>query len=151
MRRRTNKTIQAALLAVVFIAAAASAAALPVHSGQKSAPGNSHKNSSKKKSSKKRVKTVRGQKAPTADRITEIQQALAKDGSYSGTPTGKWDAATTEAMKNFQAGHGMSPTGKFDAKSLQKLGLGSQIAGVAAPAPKGPMASANPSGSTQRQ
>jgi len=151
MRPRTNKTILPALLAAVFIAATAGAAALPEHSAQKSARGKSSKNSSKKKSSRKRVTTQRGQKAPTADRITEIQEALAKDGSYSGTPTGKWDAATTEAMKNFQAGHGMNPTGKFDAKSLQKLGLGSQITGVAAPASRGPTASANPSGSTQRQ
>jgi peptidoglycan hydrolase-like protein with peptidoglycan-binding domain len=77
----------------------------------------------------------RGQKAPAADRISEIQTALAKDGSFAGTPNGKWDATTVDAMKKFQESHGLTPTGKLDAKTLQKLGLGSQTAGVAPPMP----------------
>src|SRR5579885_2692908 len=76
---------------------------------------------------------VRGQQAPTTDRIAEIQSALAKDGSYAGEPTGKWDSTTVEAMRRFQAGHGLNPTGKLDALTLQKLGLGSSTAGVAPP------------------
>ncbi|MGB2592686.1 MAG: peptidoglycan-binding domain-containing protein [Candidatus Acidiferrum sp.] len=76
-----------------------------------------------------------GQKAPTADRVSEIQSALAKDGSLNGTPNGKWDSATVDAMKKFQTSHGLSPTGKLDAKTLQKLGLGSQTAGLAPPLP----------------
>lgn len=77
----------------------------------------------------------RGQKAPTSDRITEIQRALAKDGSYSGEPNGKWDDSTTGAMRKFQQAHGLNPSGKLDAKTLQQLGLGSQTAGVAPPMP----------------
>ena len=91
-----------------------------------------------KKASAKRTKTrrrERGQKAPTPERIREIQTALAREGAYTGEPNGKWDAASVEAMKRFQAAHGLNPTGKFDALSLQKLGLGSQITGVAAPRP----------------
>jgi peptidoglycan hydrolase-like protein with peptidoglycan-binding domain len=65
--------------------------------------------------------------------VSEIQSALAKDGSFSGTPNGKWDDDTAQAMRKFQATHGLNPTGKLDALSLQKLGLGSQTAGVAAP------------------
>lgn len=76
-----------------------------------------------------------GQKAPTSDRVSEIQAALAKDGSFAGTPNGKWDDDTARAMRKFQAAHGLNPTGKLDALSLQKLGLGSQTAGVAAPVP----------------
>jgi len=76
-----------------------------------------------------------GQKAPTSDRVSEIQAALAKDGSFAGTPNGKWDDDTAGAMRKFQAAHGLNPTGKLDALSLQKLGLGSQTAGVAAPVP----------------
>jgi hypothetical protein len=38
-------------------------------------------------------------------------------------------------MRKFQAGHGLNPSGKLDAATLQKLGLGSQTAGVAAPVP----------------
>ncbi len=91
----------------------------------------------KKKGSKKRrvSRRNRGQKAPTTNRVSEIQQALAREGAYSGEPTGKWDAATVGAMKRFQSSQGLNPTGKLDARSLQKLGLGSQTAGVAAPLP----------------
>jgi peptidoglycan hydrolase-like protein with peptidoglycan-binding domain len=77
----------------------------------------------------------RGQKNPAPERISEIQQALAKDGSFTSKPNGKWDASTVEAMKKFQAAHGLTPTGKLDALTLQKLGLGSKTAGVAAPVP----------------
>jgi len=76
-----------------------------------------------------------GQKAPTSDRVIEIQSALAKDGSFTGTPGGKWDDDTTAAMRKFQTSHGLNPTGRLDALTLQKLGLGSQTAGVAAPTP----------------
>lgn len=84
----------------------------------------------------RRSRRYRGQRAPTVERISEIQTALAKDGSYARSPNGKWDGATVEAMKRFQAGHGLNPTGKLDALTLQKLGLGSPIAGVAAPYPQ---------------
>ena len=76
------------------------------------------------------------------DRIGEIQAALATNGSYNGVPTGKWDASTAEALKKYQVAHGLSPTGKLDALTLQKLGLGSEIAGVAPPTPP-PNAGAN--------
>ncbi len=77
----------------------------------------------------------RGQKAPTPERIREIQSALAREGAYRKEPNGKWDAASVEAMKRFQAAHGLDPTGKLGALSLQKLGLGSEVAGRAAPRP----------------
>src|ERR1700688_1712912 len=83
------------------------------------------------KSSRRQV----GQKAPTPQRVSEIQTALAKNGAYAGTPNGKWDASTVEAMKNFQGAHGLNPSGKLDAKTLQQLGLGSQTAGIAPPTP----------------
>jgi peptidoglycan hydrolase-like protein with peptidoglycan-binding domain len=85
------------------------------------------------KTSKKRLARPPAQRAPTADRIREIQTALAQKGYYAGDPSGKWDARSVEAMKRFQAANGLTQTGKFDAKSLQKLGLGSEIAGAAPP------------------
>jgi peptidoglycan hydrolase-like protein with peptidoglycan-binding domain len=97
----------------------------------KSTPASHRKASSRKKSSR-----VRGQAAPTTDRISEIQSALAKSGAYQGNPNGKWDDSTTGAMKRFQQSNGLSPTGKLDAPTLQKLGLGSEIAGRAAPRPE---------------
>jgi peptidoglycan hydrolase-like protein with peptidoglycan-binding domain len=54
---------------------------------------------------------------------------------FTGEATGKWDDSTTDAMKRFQTSQGLPPTGKLDALTLQKLGLGSQTAGVAAPTP----------------
>ena len=82
---------------------------------------------------KTRTKKVKGQTAPTSDRINEIQEALARKGTFTGTPTGTWDGSTVDAMKKFQATNGLSPTGKLDALTLQKLGLGSETAGIAAP------------------
>ncbi|MCL4523908.1 MAG: peptidoglycan-binding protein [Acidobacteria bacterium] len=87
------------------------------------------------KPAKKRPPRPRAQKAPTVDRIREIQAALAHRGFYEGEPNGKWDARSVEAMKKFQSANELSVTGKFDAKSLQKLGLGSEVAGAAAPRP----------------
>ena len=96
----------------------------------KSSSGSSRKGKSTK-SSRRQV----GQKAPTPQRVSEIQQALAKNGAYAGTLNGKWDASTVEAMKKFQGAHGLNPSGKLDAKTLQQLGLGSQTAGIAPPTP----------------
>ncbi|HTZ46315.1 MAG TPA: peptidoglycan-binding domain-containing protein [Verrucomicrobiae bacterium] len=94
----------------------------------------SKKHTSSKKSGK-HTKKVKGQAAPTSDRITEIQDALAKKGVFTGTPTGKWDDSTVDAMKHFQTANGLTPSGKLDALTLQKLGLGSETAGIAAPTP----------------
>jgi peptidoglycan hydrolase-like protein with peptidoglycan-binding domain len=104
-------------------------------------PQSSSKSSSKKSSSASK-KNKKGrhhwepiQKAPTTDRIEEIQTALAREGYYHGDPTKKWDSNTQDAMRKFQEDHGMTGTGKLDATTLQKLGLGSDIAGVSAPRP----------------
>jgi peptidoglycan hydrolase-like protein with peptidoglycan-binding domain len=97
---------------------------------------------------RKRKPRQRVQAAPTPARISEIQSALAAQGVYKAQPNGKWDAATIQAMKDFQASHGLTATGKLDALSLQKLGLGSEIAGRAAPLPQTP--AANPSTAQQQ-
>lgn len=102
---------------------------------KKSTRSVAHKSVHAKKSSKGSRRRERGQKEPTPDRISEIQQALAKDGSYTGTANGKWDDSTQDALRKFQEAHGLNPTGKLDAPSLQQLGLGSSITGVARPAP----------------
>jgi peptidoglycan hydrolase-like protein with peptidoglycan-binding domain len=93
------------------------------------------KSSKSGKGSSRKSKRVKGQAAPTPDRINEIQSALVKNGAYTGTPTGKWDDPSVEAMKKFQASHGLNPTGKMDALTLQKLGLGSGTAGMGVPTP----------------
>jgi len=105
------------------------AAASPAGSSPSSVPVQQ----SKKKSKKHKARHEPGQKAPTADRIQEIQGALAREGYYQGEPSGKWDDNTQDAMRRFQEEHALTGSGKIDAPSLQKLGLGSDIAGVSAP------------------
>lgn len=72
-------------------------------------------------------------KAPSKDRTEEIQSALGRGGYYKAEPSGKWDGRTQEALRQFQEANGLPPTGKLDALSLQKMGLGSDVAGVSAP------------------
>jgi peptidoglycan hydrolase-like protein with peptidoglycan-binding domain len=98
----------------------------------------------KKKSSKNHHASKREptQKAPTPQRISEIQSALTHGGYYQGAPNGKWDSNTVAAMQKFQSDNGLSSSGKIDAPSLQKLGLGSGTAGVDAPKPVAPATSA---------
>jgi peptidoglycan hydrolase-like protein with peptidoglycan-binding domain len=122
------------LLAVglgVFASSAEAQSAAPNKATSSKVGGAAHG----KRKSRKSNRRERGQKAPSPDRISEIQQALAKDGSFAGKPNGKWDASTIEATRKFQEAHGLNPSGKLDAKTLQRLGLGSQTAGVAAPMP----------------
>ena len=114
------------------VAAKSSASA----SASKSAAHTSPASSNKKKSSSKKSRHSRReptQKAPTPERISEIQSSLARGGYYHGEPNGKWDSNTVAAMQKFQSANGLDPSGKLDATSLQKLGLGSGIAGVSAP------------------
>ncbi len=135
MCMRMHKSMKPAL-ALLFAAgllAGASLAETQAATPKRSTSSKSGASLHRTKSSRKSHRRERGQKAPAPDRISEIQKALAKDGSFTGTPNGKWDAATAEATKKFQESHGLNPTGKLDAKTLQQLGLGSQTAGAAPP------------------
>src|SRR5271155_2359089 len=138
MRVRKATPLALTLLVVAGIGVSASSAA-----GQATAPAKKSPSAKPRtgtgthhaKSTKKTTRRERGEKAPAPERISEIQTALAKDGSFGGKPSGKWDPATLDAMKKFQESHGLNPSGKLDAKTLQKLGLGSQTAGLAPPMP----------------
>ena len=131
MRPRNARQLALALLVAASMGVSGAAAA-----GQATASSKLHTVKHRSKTRHTRVSSrQRGQKAPTPDRISEIQAALAKNGSFSGVPNGKWDASTVDAMKKFQDANGLNPTGKLDAKTLQKLGLGSQTAGIAPPTP----------------
>jgi hypothetical protein len=100
-----------------------------------SAAPSAHK---KKSHSRHHSRREVGQKAPTPDRIKDIQSALSRDGYYQGEPNGKMDSDTVAALQKFQTSHGLDPSGKLDAPTLQKMGLGSDIAGVSAPKPAAP-------------
>jgi len=118
--------------------AAASTPGSGANTGRKSSTTKTASSKSGKSSGKKstgKTHRVKGQAAPTPERINEIQEALAKRGMFTGEPTGKWDDSTVDAMRKFQTENHLNPTGKLDAPTLQKLGFGSETAGVAAPTP----------------
>lgn len=151
--RKLNVMVMAGTMLAASIAPAAVAAAPKAkkiaHSGRSKgalAPSSSSpkaKGRSRSRKSRRDTSWRRGQKGPTPDRINEIQEALARQGAYVGQPSGKWDAKTVEAMRRFQSARSLNPTGKLDALTLQKLGLGSDVAGIAPPQPllpDGPLA-----------
>ena len=88
---------------------------------KKSTPGK------KKAAPKKRVVArKRLQAAPTPERYTEIQQALIGRGHLQGPATGVWGPDSIAALKSFQENQKLEATGKIDALSLIRLGLGPQ-------------------------
>jgi Putative peptidoglycan binding domain len=103
----------------------------------------------KKKSSHHRSRRQPFQKAPTPDRISEIQSALSREGFYQGDTNGKWDSNTVSALEKFQSANNLDASGKLDAPSLQKLGLGSSTAGLNPPTPpQRPASSSTPAGNS---
>jgi peptidoglycan hydrolase-like protein with peptidoglycan-binding domain len=140
-----KKSIKCLALAAALLVASAPAFA----SQQQPASSSSASTTPKKKtvSKKHHSKRESTQRAPTPARISEIQSALARDGYYQGQPNGKWDSNTVAAMQKFQSGNGLEASGKLNALSLQKLGLGSSVAGVSAPKPVQPAASKPPASS----
>jgi peptidoglycan hydrolase-like protein with peptidoglycan-binding domain len=130
--------LRVALAAAILTIACASAIAAQPFSGAAAKrssvpPQSSHSPTPTKKKAKRRPHRDIGQKVPSTDRIQEIQAALSREGYYKGDPSGKWDSDTQDAMRRFQEEHNLTGSGKLDAQSLQKLGLGSDIAGVSAP------------------
>lgn len=107
-----------------------SAAATPAKSSKKPVSKKTVKSSATHKSGKRyarRRSNFRYRLAslkPSSDRITEIQQALIREGFLKQEATGKWDDSTRAAMRQYQQANGFSATGLPDAKSLMKLGLG---------------------------
>jgi len=79
--------------------------------------------SSASKRSKTGVRRAARQTAPGAERIREIQQALAERG-YDTPVDGVWSAASIEALKKFQIDQKLPGRGKIDSLSLIALGLG---------------------------
>ena len=78
-----------------------------------------------KKTTKKRV--VRGpvrQTGPTAERYKQIQQALIDKGYMQGSATGDWEQDSVAALRKFQADQKLEVSGKINALTLIRLGLG---------------------------
>jgi peptidoglycan hydrolase-like protein with peptidoglycan-binding domain len=81
------------------------------------------KTAAKKVPAKKTVPTHAAQQHPTADRYTQIEQALV-DRGYLDTATGEWGASAAAALKKFQADQGLHSDGKLGALTLTAMGLG---------------------------
>ena len=64
------------------------------------------------------------QQAPTSERYSEIQKALAEKGYLKSEPSGVWGADSVDALKRFQNDNKLTPDGKIGARSLIHLGLG---------------------------
>jgi len=92
------------------------------HHSKTSSKTASRKSSSNKKLSKTSRK--RGQQVIDSNRARAIQQALIREHYMQGEPTGKWDAATQEAMQRYQAHQGWQSKTTPDSRALIKLGLG---------------------------
>ena len=138
MKRFSKRAVRiAALLALACTASASSLAASSARPQQSGPSVHASTSNAKKKKSHRRHSSARQsfQKAPTPERISEIQASLGRGGYYQGQPNGKWDSSTVSALQKFQSDNGMNPSGKLDAPSPQKLGLGSSTAGVDAPKP----------------
>ena len=142
-----TRTIKCLAIAAALLVASAQAFAYQQQSASSSsAPSTTAKKKTVSKKHHSRREPT--QKAPTPARISEIQSALARNGYYQGQPNGKWDSNTVSAMQKFQSGNGLEPSGKLNALSLQKLGLGSSVAGVSAPKPVQPAGSKPPASPT---
>lgn len=75
---------------------------------------------SRRTSFKRRIASMRVQ----PERVREIQQALKDAGYFNAEPNGKYDEATKDALRRYQADNGFPTTGLPEARTLMKLGLG---------------------------
>ncbi|MDP9052868.1 MAG: peptidoglycan-binding protein [Acidobacteriota bacterium] len=121
---------------LLFAAVLAASPALP-QTNKARTPKKKHAVTAKTrgKATRKTVMAPSRQATPTPDRYREIQQALVDQGYLKSAPSGVWDGASADAMKQFQSEHNLTATGKLSSTSLIALGLGS---GSAAPRPVEP-------------
>lgn len=120
-------------LAVSLVAAPVQSKSSSSHKTSKTATHKStHSRSSAHRRRRSRPARPSYQLHPEADRYRQIQQALAERGYFKGTADGKWDAASVDALKRFQADQKIDNEGKIDALSLKDLGLGAKHDGVTA-------------------
>ena len=76
------------------------------------------------KGKKSRASWRRGQQKVDPERSREIQEALIRQHYLAGEASGKWDAATEDAMRRFQSDNGWQNKTVPDSRALIKLGLG---------------------------
>jgi hypothetical protein len=87
----------------------------------------------RKRSSRSRLARARGQQKIDSERAEQIQEALIRAHYLTGEPTGTWNAASEEAMRQYQADHGWQTKEVPDSRALIKLGLGPSKDGLLNP------------------
>ncbi len=121
------------LLFIALLACGLGAAGQTTKTAPKTAPAAKKQAASPKKaatkssgkSAKRRVPPrPRIQQQPTPERYTEIQKALIGRGFLQPPATGVWGPESAAALKSFQEGQKLTATGKIDALTLLRLGLG---------------------------
>ena len=111
-----------------------------------------HSSSGKHSRSKTKGRGKRGQQAIDSPRAREIQEALIRQHYLEGEPSGKWDDATQDALKRYQAAQGWQSKTVPDSRALIKLGLGPSKDGLLNPESAmtaGPLASDAKAGTKQ--
>ncbi len=83
-----------------------------------------HTSSKKKNKKARKASWRRGQQKIDPARAREIQEALVREHYLNGTPSGKWDDASQNAMERYQADNGWQSKSVPDSRALIKLGLG---------------------------
>jgi hypothetical protein len=109
------------LVGIVVLGVSVASATEPSSSAH---PGSKTLKSAHHSSKKSRKARVRGQQAIDGERCRAIQQALVREHYMSGQPSGKWDDATQQAMRRYQADQGWQSKSVPDSRALIRLGLG---------------------------
>lgn len=111
-------------LAVLISAALLAPPAFAASVRHSSANGRSSSVTHRRSHSRHASRRVRGQQVIDSDRVTQIQQALAREHYLTADPSGDWDSTTIAAMQKYQADHGWQTKLMPDPRALKNLGLG---------------------------
>lgn len=111
-------------LAVLISAALLAPPAFAAHARHSSANGRSNSATHRPSHGRHASRRVRGQQVIDSDRVTQIQQALARENYLTADPNGDWDSTTVAAMQKYQADHGWQTKLMPDPRALKSLGLG---------------------------
>ncbi len=112
------------LAAVVLLTATFSFASTPAPKKHRVPAGSKIVKTSQHGSKKSRKSRPRGQQAIDSERARQIQQALVREHYMTGAPSGKWDDATQQALRRYQADQGWQSKSVPDSRALIRLGLG---------------------------
>jgi len=107
-----------------FVLAMLLAASLSVADTPKTATAKPHLKKQASHHVRSHKRRPRGQQGIDGQRARQIQEALIREHYLKGQPSGKWDPATQEAMRRYQADQGWQSKNVPDSRALIRLGLG---------------------------